>query len=172
MFGDDGEEKGREGGKRPESNFLSHSLLLLAERDQANFLAEAAWDELGKQERRRMETFFPSSLLSQSLCLCFYLLRRAFGSIPNQGEEDRSNLTGVGSKEETGHEEEGLRALMGGGENRDSAEERSFLSLLLFPCVPVNTLKQKKVKTQPCWLCFPEIAGRNVMSNSIDTLYV
>ncbi len=30
------------------------------------------------------------------------------------GEEDRSNLTGVGSKEETGHEEEGLRALMGG----------------------------------------------------------
>ncbi len=63
LFGDDGEEKGREGGKRPESNFLSPSLLLLlAERDQANFLAEAAWDELGKQERRRMETFSPSSL--------------------------------------------------------------------------------------------------------------
>ena len=102
----------REGGKRPESNFLS-LLLPLAERDQANFLAEAAWDELGKQERRRMETFFPSSLLSRSLCFCFYLLQLAFGSIPNQGEEGRSNLTGVGSKEETGHEEEGLRALMG-----------------------------------------------------------
>ncbi len=55
-----GKGEGR-GGKRPESNFLS-LLLLLAERDQANFLAEAAWDELGKQERRGMETFFPSSL--------------------------------------------------------------------------------------------------------------